>query len=84
MTGNSVVMPTDTTNGKVSGYAYNGDTQHMTASIVKVALLETLLSQTQDENRSLTSTDRSLANRMRRISASICVCTDCNCARVVR
>jgi beta-lactamase class A len=45
-------------------YSYNGDTQHMTASIVKVAILETLLRQAQDENRSLTSTDRSLANRM--------------------
>ena len=27
---------------------------------------------------------RSLAERMRLISASICACTDCNCARVVR
>jgi hypothetical protein len=36
----------------------------MCASIVKVAILGTLLRQTQDANRSLTTTERSLATRM--------------------
>jgi beta-lactamase class A len=45
-------------------YSYNATVQHMTASIVKVAILGTLLRQAQDAHRSLTSTERSLATQM--------------------
>jgi len=45
-------------------YSYNAGTRFVTASIVKVAILGTLLRQAQDARRSLTSTERSLATRM--------------------
>jgi beta-lactamase class A len=45
-------------------YSYNSGTQFVTASIVKVAILGTLLRQAQDARRSLTSTERSLATVM--------------------
>jgi hypothetical protein len=45
-------------------YTYNPRTQQVTASIVKVAILGTLLRQAQGARRSLTSTERSLATRM--------------------
>ena len=45
-------------------YSYNAGAQHMTASIVKVAILGTLLREAQDAHRSLTSTERSVATRM--------------------
>jgi hypothetical protein len=45
-------------------YSYNASAQHMTASIVKVAILGTLLGQAQNAHRSLTTTERSLATLM--------------------
>jgi beta-lactamase class A len=45
-------------------YSYNAGTKHMTASIVKVAILGTLLRQAQDAHRALTSTERSVATLM--------------------
>jgi beta-lactamase class A len=45
-------------------YSYNAGTQHVTASIVKVAILGTLLRQAQDAHRALTSTERSVATLM--------------------
>jgi beta-lactamase class A len=52
----------DATDGAT--YSYNAGAQHMTASIVKVAILGTLLRQAQDAHRALTSTERSVATRM--------------------
>ena len=49
----------DATNGAT--YSDNAGVRHMTASIVKVAILGTLLRQAQDAGRSLTTTERSLA-----------------------
>jgi beta-lactamase class A len=45
-------------------YSYNAGAQHMTVSIVKVAILGTLMRQAQDARRSLSSTERSLATQM--------------------
>ncbi|MDQ1484021.1 MAG: hypothetical protein QOF35_2097 [Actinomycetota bacterium] len=45
-------------------YSYNGRTHFVTASIVKVAVLGTLLRKAQNADRRLTSTERSLATRM--------------------
>jgi beta-lactamase class A len=45
-------------------YSFNAGAQHVCASIVKVAILGTLLRQAQDANRALTATERSLATRM--------------------
>lgn len=45
-------------------YSYNTGARYVTASVVKVAILGTLLRQAQDGRRSLTSTERSLARRM--------------------
>ena len=52
----------DATSG--STYSYNAGTQYVTASIVKVAILGTLLRQAQDAHRSLTPTEGSLATSM--------------------
>jgi beta-lactamase class A len=52
----------DATSGAT--YSYNAGTQYVTASIVKVAILGTLLRQAQDAHRSLTSTESSLATSM--------------------
>ena len=49
-------------------YSYNAGTQYVTASIVKVAILGTLLRRAQDARRGLTSTERSLATRMIELS----------------
>lgn len=52
----------DATNGAT--YSDNAGVRHMTASIVKVAILGTLLRQAQDAGRPLTTTERSLADVM--------------------
>lgn len=61
--GSVAVAATDLTTGAALDY---GDTDHafVTASIAKMDILATLLLQAQDDNRTLTSSQRSLATRM--------------------
>jgi len=49
-------------------YAYRGKEKYETASVVKVDILAALLLDAQDDDRSLTGTERSLADRMIRAS----------------
>jgi len=49
-------------------HSYDGSRRYVTASIVKVAILGTLLRRAQDAGRSLTSSERALAARMIEVS----------------